>query len=104
MCVSTFGIALHFIAPGKPTQNAFVESFNGRFRDECLDQHWFGTLAEARALIDGWRIEYNTERPHSSLNGRTPEEFAALLDATSAAASRSVEDQEQLMTKAEVAL
>ena len=98
------GIAVHFIAPGKPTQNAFVESFNGRFREECLDQHWFASLTEARVVIEGWRVEYNTERPHSSLKDRTPEEFAAMLDTVSTAAPRLVEDQEQLITKAEVAL
>jgi putative transposase len=65
------GVHLHFIAPGKPTQNAFVESFNGRFRDECLDQHWFVSLADARRIIDPWRVEYNSARPHSSLGDRT---------------------------------
>lgn len=97
------GIAVHFIAPGKPTQNAFVESFNGRFREECLDQHWFASLSEARVVIDAWRVEYNTERPHSSLNDQTPEEFAATLEAASTAAPRLVEHQEQLITRAEVA-
>jgi putative transposase len=98
------GIALHFIAPGKPTQNAFVESFNGRFRDECLDQHWFASLADARQIIDAWRREYNTERPHSSLKGRTPEEFAALLEAGLVAAPSHGQDQEQQLTTAEVAV
>ena len=58
-------------------QNAYIESFNGRFRDECLNEHWFLTMAHARRVIEGWRIEYNTERPHSSLGNLTPEEFAA---------------------------
>jgi putative transposase len=98
------GIALHFITPGKPTQNAFVESFNGRFRDECLDQHWFANLADARQIIDTWRREYNTERPHSSLKGRTPEEFSALLEAGLVAAPSHRQDQEQQLTTAEVAM
>ena len=71
------GVALRFIEPGKPVQNAFVESFNGRCRDECLNQHWFWTLRHAREEIEAWRVEYNTERPHSSLAYKTPREFAA---------------------------
>ena len=71
------GVALHFIEPGKPTQNAFIESFNGKFRDECLNQNWFVDLADARAVIEAWRVDYNTVRPHSSLDYQTPEEFAA---------------------------
>lgn len=67
----------HYIAPGKPMQNGFVESFNGRFRDECLNEHLFASLPEARRLIEEWRIDYNTTRPHTSLNGLTPMEFAA---------------------------
>lgn len=78
------GIELRFIQPGKPTQNAFVESFNGKLRLECLDAHWFTSLADARAVIEAWRRDYNEVRPHSSLAGRTPAEFAAL--ARSAAA------------------
>ena len=70
------GIQLHFIEPGKPVQNAYVESFNGRLRDECLNEHWFTTLDEARRLIEAWRQDYNTVRPHSSLGNLTPEEFA----------------------------
>ena len=69
-------VELHFIQPGKPTQNAFVESFNGRFRDECLNEHWFESLNEARAVIEKWRSDYNGYRPHSSLGDITPEEFA----------------------------
>ena len=64
-------VKLHFIQPGKPTQNAFVESFNGRFRDSCLNQHWFRDLADARQIIDDWRDHYNDVRSHSSL-GYTP--------------------------------
>jgi len=71
------GVRLHFIEPGKPVQNAFIESFNGKFRDECLNQNWFVSLAEARQIIEAWRVDYNTARPHSSLGYRTPEEFAA---------------------------
>lgn len=70
------GVKLHFIQPGKPTQNAFVESFNGRFRDYCLDQHWFRDLADARQVIDEWRYHYNHERPHSSLGKLPPAVFA----------------------------
>jgi len=71
------GVEWHYIAPGKPTQNGFVESFNGRLRDECLNEHLFTNLKEARQIIEEWRIDYNTNRPHSSLNGLTPNEFAA---------------------------
>ena len=70
------GVALHFIERGKPTQNAFIESFNGKFRDECLNQNWFTDLTDARHIIEAWRVDYNTVRPHSSLGYRTPEEFA----------------------------
>lgn len=70
------GVPLLFIQPGKPVQNACVESFNGRLRDECLNATWFWTLAEARATIEAWRVEFNTARPHSSLASRTPSEFA----------------------------
>lgn len=66
----------HYIAPGKPQQNGFVESFNGRFRDECLNEHLFASLVAARRIIEAWRIDYNTERPHTSLDGLTPEAFA----------------------------
>jgi putative transposase len=71
------GVTLHFIQPGKPVQNAYVESFNGRFRDECLSQIHFVTLARARVEIELWRIDYNRVRPHSSLDYRTPEAFGA---------------------------
>lgn len=70
------GVRLRFIEPGKPVQNAFVESFNGRFRDECLNEHWFRSLAHARHEIAAWRRHYNTRRPHSALGYRTPIEFA----------------------------
>ena len=65
------------IAPGKPMQNGYVESFNGRFRDECLNANSFLTLADAKQKIEAWRIEYNRERPHSSLSYLTPHEYAA---------------------------
>jgi putative transposase len=68
----------HYIEPGKPVQNAFIESFNSRLRDECLNEHVFLTLAEARATIEAWRHDYNHLRPHSSLGNLTPEEFARL--------------------------
>lgn len=71
------GVKLDFIAPGKPTQNAFIESFNGKFRNECLNENWFDTLGEARDVIEAWREEYNGFRPHSSLGDLTPLEFAA---------------------------
>ncbi len=69
------GVKLVFSRPGKPVDNAYVESFNGRFRDECLNTHWFRTLAEARVVIEAWRVEYNTVRPHSAHGGLSPEEF-----------------------------
>jgi putative transposase len=71
------GVQLYFIDPGKPNQNAYIESFNGRFRDECLNQHWFTSITEAREIIENWKIDYTTEHPHSSLKYKTPEEFAA---------------------------
>ena len=73
------GVRLHFIEPGKPVQNAFVESFNGRFRDECLNENWFLDLADARRIIEAWRIDYNTNRPHSALGYASPQEFASSL-------------------------
>ena len=71
------GVEWHYIAPGKPVQNAFVESLNGRFRDECLNEHMFRGLPEARRIIEEWRRDYNAHRPHTSLGGLTPAEFAA---------------------------
>ena len=70
------GVRLHFVDPGRPMQNAFVESFNGKFREECLDLHWFADLVDARRQIESWRREYNTIRPHSSLDDVPPAEFA----------------------------
>jgi putative transposase len=71
------GIDLKLIAAGKPTQNAYIESFNGKFRDECLNDHHFNNLAHARVLIGQWRRDYNENRPHSSLGRIPPAEFAA---------------------------
>jgi putative transposase len=70
------GVRLQFIEPGRPVQNAFVERFNGKFRDEHLGLQWFRNLADATALIEAWRVDYNTVRPHSALGNRTPEQFA----------------------------
>ena len=69
------GVQLHVIQPGKPVQNAFIESFNGKFRDECLNEHWFLTLPEAQLVIEAWRREYNEERTHSTIGDMTPMEF-----------------------------
>lgn len=77
------GVAWHFIEPGKPIENAYVESFNGKFRDECLNENWFTTLADARQEIEHWRQDYNQARPHSALGYRTPNEFAKIAAATS---------------------
>ena len=71
------GVRLFSIDPGKPMQNGSIESFNGRFRDECLDPSWFTSLAEARRIIEAWRLDYNSHRPHTSLRMRTPAGFAA---------------------------
>ena len=76
----THGVTLRFIRPGKPIENAYVESFNGKFRDECLNEHWFVSLVDAKAVIEAWRVDYNTVRPHSSLAGRTPAQFAAMTE------------------------
>jgi putative transposase len=69
------GVKIDFSRPGKPTENTYVESFNGTFRTKCLDTHWFATLAEAKESIEGWRQEYNESHPHSALGERTPNEF-----------------------------
>ncbi len=70
------GVHVRFIEPGQPVQNAYAESFNGRFRDECLNQEWFTSIADARKTIEAWRRDYNEVRPHSSLRGLPPCEFA----------------------------
>lgn len=69
------GVNLCFIRPGKPVENAYIESFNGKFRDECLNEHWFTSLKDAQEKIEAWRKDYNRNRPHSSLGNLTPEEF-----------------------------
>jgi putative transposase len=71
------GVQIKLIQPGKPTQNAYIESFNGKFRDECLNQHWFTSLGHARTIVANWRQDYNEVRPHSFLGEMTPAEFAA---------------------------
>src|ERR1700724_3869062 len=75
---ATGRLAWHYIEPGKPMQNAFIESFNSRLRDECLNEHVFLSLKEARATIAAWRYDYNHLRPHGSLGALTPNEFAVL--------------------------
>ena len=73
------GVQLFLIEPGKPNQNAYIESFNGRFRDECLNEHWFTSLQHARVVVEAWRQEYNEERPKRSLGGLTPAAYAKTL-------------------------
>lgn len=72
-------VKLRLIEPGKPNQNAYIESFNGRLRDECLNEHWFFNLEHARQLIEAWRREYNTDRPKKILGGLTPSQYARQL-------------------------
>ncbi len=76
------GVKLHFIRPGKPVDNAYMESFNGKFRDECLNLHWFMSIRHARDISEDYRIDYNNERPHSSLGDLTPSEFMRLEQET----------------------
>jgi len=73
------GVVLQFIRPGKPIENAYCESFNGKLRDECLNANWFVSLADAQRVIEQWRHEYNEERPHKNLGRRTPAEFTRAL-------------------------
>ncbi len=75
------GVKLHFIEPGKPMQNGFIEGFNSTLRDQCLNEYWFASIAEAREKIEQWRRLYNTIKPHSSLGRKTPAEFASLCSA-----------------------
>ena len=82
----TRGVTLRLTAPGKPTQNAYIESFNGRLRDECLNEHWFTSLAHAQVVIETWRREYNEERPKKGLGGLTPAAYAQQLTARTKAA------------------
>ena len=79
MWAHTRGIQLLLIEPGKPNQNAYIESFNGRLRDECLNEHWFASLQHARVVVEAWRKEYNEERPKKSLGGLTPAAYANTL-------------------------
>jgi putative transposase len=71
------GVKLGFIRPGKPIENAYIESFNGRVRQECLEQNWFTSIEDARKKIESWRVDYNEHRPHTTLGNQTPREFAA---------------------------
>jgi putative transposase len=86
---ATNGVELRFIEPGKPIQNAYVESFNGRFREECLSEHWFTSLAHARSIIAAWRHDYNERRPHSALGYVPPARFAARCLALAPDSARS---------------
>ncbi|MDP9472512.1 MAG: IS3 family transposase, partial [Chloroflexota bacterium] len=83
-------VRLRFIEPGKPIQNAFVESFHGRLRDECLDQHWFLGLTDARATVEAWRRDYNRLRPHSALGYRAPEEVQFAFDGSTITRQESI--------------
>ena len=74
------GVKLHFSRPGKPADNAFIEAFNGRFPQECLNENWFLSLADAEEKVEPWRRHYNGERPHSALGNPSPREFAVLAE------------------------
>jgi putative transposase len=95
-------VKLQFIAPGKPIQNAYIESFNARLREECFNEHLFLSLDDARTKIEHWRIAYNRERPHSTLGNLTPDEFAATAkpQGNSAAARTARPAQEMLAVTA----
>jgi hypothetical protein len=69
------GVRLHYASPGDKNENAFIESFNGKLRDECLNMHWFSRLSDAREIIEAWRIDYNEVRSHRSLNGLSPSKY-----------------------------
>ena len=86
-------VQLHFITPGRPMENGFIESFNGKFRDECLNENWFLDLADAREKIETWRCDYNQVRPHSALGYLTPEEFAQRSAAPSGCARMAPPDE-----------
>ncbi len=77
------GVELDFSRPGKPTDNAFIESFNGRFREECLNESWFLSIDDAREKVEQWRLYYNGQRPHSALGNLAPMEFALSGEAVS---------------------
>jgi len=84
------GVQLDFIRPGKPVENAFIESFNGRLRDECLNVHQFTSIEDARTKIEAWRVDYNQRRPHSSLGHLTPNEYAMTRQNSLAAEAASL--------------
>lgn len=86
-------VKLHFIDPGKPSQNGYIESFNGKFRDECLNDNWFVSLPDARQTIEEWRRDYNEERPHSALGYLTPVEFVARCAAAPGGRNEEVDKQ-----------
>jgi len=77
------GVTLDFSRPGKPTDNSFIEAFNGKVRAECIDQNWFLSLADAQVKCEAFRHEYNTQRPHSSIGNKTPTEFMKSIGASS---------------------
>jgi len=81
------GVQLEFIRPGSPVENAYIESFNGRLRDECLNAHLFFSIEDARRKLEAWRTDYNTERPHSSLGDRSPRELLEAHEQEAAEAS-----------------
>jgi putative transposase len=84
-------VTLDLSRPGKPTDNAYIESFNGRFRQECFNEHWFLSLDDARDKVQAWRRDYNEERPHSALGNATPEEYAAQAEPQKASPERDLE-------------
>ncbi len=91
-------VSLDFSRPGKPMDNAYIESFNGRFRQECLNEHWFLSLDDARDKVEAWRRDYNEERPHSALGNATPEEYAAHVESR-----KGLPDQELAAAEKELA-
>ncbi len=82
----TNGVEIDFTRPGKPTDNAFIESFNGRVRQECLNENWFLSIEDAQQKVEEWRQEYNNERPHSALGQMAPARFALSIKAGAVAA------------------
>jgi putative transposase len=96
------GVELHFIRPGRPVENAFVESFNGKLREECLNVTWFESLDHVRERLEAWKKEYNGERPHSSLGDLTPAEFAALWSPPAPDEPQTRGDQHHLLTLPDV--
>jgi putative transposase len=93
------GIPLRFIEPGKPVQNCYVESFNGRFRDECLNDHWFTSMQEARTAIAEWQHDYNETREHGSLGGMTPSEYRRAMESAENASRLPPFPQHPLQSK-----